>query len=358
MMKANYIIAGAVCALALCGCSEDKFKVEGNVAGADGKSVVLEKADYYGRWIPIDSTRVKSGGKFSISADAPASPDIYRLSMGDRFIYFPVDSVEKIQVETSTAGFGTDFTLSGTPQAERLAAFEKELMKVNASDSAAMAGFKKDVYMKYIKDGNGSIVSYYVLTKIVDGRPLYDAADPADAKYYGAVATQFDTYRPGDPHGQMVKDATIRALRDRNRAAGKKTVVEANEIRVLDIALDNEKGEKVKLSDYLGRGKKVVVIFGMMNEPESPAFNRELARVYNAHAGAVEFFQVSLDAGQYEWREAAKNLPWITVIDPAGTASTALIDYNVTAMPAYYIYNEAGELTDRAENIDDLNHKI
>ncbi len=81
---------------------------------------VLEKSDFYGRWIPVDSTKVGDNGEFSIRSDAPASPEIYRLALCDRFIYFPVDSVESLKVTSDAADFGVRFSLEGTPQAARV----------------------------------------------------------------------------------------------------------------------------------------------------------------------------------------------------------------------------------------------
>lgn len=358
-MKISYIAASAaVLCLAAVSCGDAQFRIDGDVTGAEGRSLVLEKSDFHGRWIPVDSVKIGGSGHFSIRSDAPASPEVYRLSLGDRFIYLPVDSVETLTLTTSESDFGRVFTLSGTPQAERMAAFEKDLLALQSPDSAKLADFKRDVYGKYIRDGQGSIVSYYVLTKIFDGKPLYDPSNPEDMKYYAAVATQFDNYRPGDPHGQMVKDVSLRAMRARNSAKGNKQVIEANEIRVLDIDLPDEKGKNVRLSDVVGKGKPVAVIFSMMNTPESPAFNRELARIYNAKGGAVEFYQVSFDPGQYEWRAAASNLPWITVLDPNGTASNTIVDYNLGTLPAVFIYDAGGDLVDRAESLRDLERKL
>lgn len=343
--------------LASCG-GNPRFEIEGTVDGASDKSLVLEKSDFHGFWIPVDSTRTDGSGRFSIKAEAPASPEIYRLSMGDRFVYFPVDSTETVTLSTTDKGFGSSFALDGSENARRLAAFEKELLSLGKPDAAAMAQFKRNVYTKYIKDGEGSIVGYYVLTKIFDNKPLYDPANREDAKYYAAVATQFDQYRPDDPHGRMVKQVTLSAMKARNKAEGKHSVVEAPEIKVLDIDLPDENGKNVKLSDVVGKGKPVAVIFSMMTDDKAHVFNRELARIYNAKAGAVQFYQVSFDAGQYEWREAAKNLPWITVLDPAGNASSSIVDYNLSAIPAVFIYNAAGELVDRAESIADLSKKL
>lgn len=358
-MKYIHIAISALLACtAFCSCRESKFKIEGDITDASGKSLVLEKSDFHGNWIAVDSTKVGDSGHFSISSESPASPEIYRLSMGDRFIYFPVDSIESLNLKTTEKGFGHTFSLTGSANAEQLAAFEKELMGLSKPDSAALATFKRNVYTKYIQNGKGSIVSYYVLTKFFDNKPLYNPENPEDAKYYAAVATQFDNYRPNDPHGKMVHEVSLEAMRRRNSAQGKKTMIQANETGIIDISLPDASGNIVKLSQVVGKGKQTVVIFSMMNENESPAFNRELARIYESHKGAVEFYQISFDSDQYEWREAARNLPWINVIDPNGTSSTAIADYNVTGMPAIFLYNASGELTDRPASLKALENRL
>ncbi|MDE7179736.1 MAG: DUF4369 domain-containing protein [Muribaculaceae bacterium] len=358
-MKLRHILPAlsALCLLAA-GCSKPQFKITGEIKDAQGKSIVLEKSDFHGRWVAVDSTKVGADGTFLIKSDAPASPDVYRLMMDGQFVYVPVDSIESLRLKSTAAGFGHRYILEGTEQAELMTAFESELLSLQAPDSAALADFKRSVYTKYIKEAQGSILSYYVLTKFYDGKPLYDPADPQDVKYYSAVATQFDQFRPNDPHGRMVKEVSLEAMKRRNSEQGKKTLIQANEIKVIDIALQDTKGNIVRLSDKVGKGKPVVVVMSMMNEAESPAFNKELARIYNSRNGAVEIYQVSFDAGQYEWREAASNLPWINVLDPSGTSSTALRDYNVHSLPAVFLYDSNGDLVDRPASLHDLEKKI
>ena len=358
-MKTRYIMAAAGIALLMTACDNNpKFKVEGEVYGGEGKTLILAKPDFAGRWTVLDSVKVGKNGDFSLKYEAPASPEIYRLTLGENSIYFPVDSVETVRIETSADKYGNDFKLSGTPQAERLDAFEKDVLKYAASDQKDAEGFKRQVYSKYIMDSQGSILSYYVLTKIVGDKPLFDAADHDDAKYYAAVATQFEQYRPNDPHGKMVRNAALNALKQRNTAQGKRKVISAPELKVLDIELPNEKEQNVKLSDLVGKGKPVVVVFAMMNMEESPAFNHQLAQIYQRKGVAVQFYHISFDADQYAWREAARNLPWITVIDPTGTHSNALRDYNVGQLPAFFIYDAGGELRDRAQTLGDLDKKL
>lgn len=354
----SLVLAFAAGALAFQSCSEPQFKINGKVDGGEDKTLILAKSDFNGRWVIVDSTRISSSGDFSISTSAPASPEIYRLSLGDRFIYFPIDSIETLTVTSPANAFGSDFTIAGSDQAEKMAEFEKMLQGVNPADSAALSAFKKEVYGKYLRDARGSIFSYYVLTKIIGDKPLYNPESPEDARFYAAVATSFEQFRPTDPHTALLKNVSLDAMRRKNSASGKKRVLEANEIELIDINLQDEKGNERMLSDVTGKGKKTVVIFGMMNERDSPAFNAELAKIYNRFGGAVEFYHISLDADRYAWRDAAANLPWITVYEPEGASSKVLLNYNVTRLPAFYIYNERGSLTDRADNLEQLNKKL
>lgn len=353
------ILIAALASAILVGCGrEAKFKVEGNVAGGAGKSLVLSKADFVGRWIDVDSVRIADDGSFSIASISPASPEIYRLSLDGNYIYLPVDSVETLVLETAAADYGRKFTLSGSPNATKIADFDMLAQNLNMADSAALDKFKKEVYTSYIQNSQGSIVSYYVLTKFIGDKPLFDPENPVDAKYYAAVATQYEQFNPGDPHGKMVKEASLRAMRKHNTAQGKRRVLQASELKVIDINLPDENGKNVKLSDIVGKGKPVAVIFGMMNAKESPAFNRELAAIHTRLGGKALFYHVSLDADTYAWRDAARNLPWTTVLDVNGTTSTALVDYNVGALPAFFIYNAAGDLVDRADTLADFEKKI
>ncbi|MDE6296927.1 MAG: DUF4369 domain-containing protein [Muribaculaceae bacterium] len=347
---------GVILSAGLQNCKKNEFRINGKVEGGAEKSVILEKPDFQGRWIAMDSVKIGNDGSFEIEGVRPSAPEIYRLSMGDRYIYLPVDSTETLTVTTTASSFGTDFNVTGSDQAQKMAQFEKELLALDFNDEAKRENFKKEVYSKYLKDARGGIISYYVLTKVVGDKPLYDIQDVKDTKYYAAVATSYEQFRPKDPHAKLLRDASIEAMKRKNSAAGKKRVVEAEEIKMIDIELPDEKGKAVKLSDVVGKGKKGVLVVTMMNEKESPAVNKALSDLYGA--GNIDIYMVSLDEDQYAWREAAGNLPWTTVSDPAGRNSGIVTKYNVAIMPSFYIFNSAGELIDSAFSLEELNKKM
>lgn len=361
--KKRNIIKGALClglsAFLFASCSERKFSIKGEISGGDKELLTLEKSDFGGQWIVIDSLRLGSDGKFDISFPSPVAPDIYRLALDGRYIYLPVDSTETINVTSSADGFGRDFTLSGSSNAELMEKFEKEILGLpKGAEPDSLADFKKKIFTNYMKDSQGSILSFYILTKTINGKPLYNPGNPTDVKYFGAVATGFKTLRPDDPHTRLLEETAINSLKKRNTDQGRFRQIEAEELSLIDIEMPDEKGRMVKLSDIAGKGKPVVVIFSVLTHHDSPALNYELAQIYNRHKGNVEFYNVSVDADQYEWREAAVNLPWITVFSPTGINSETMINYNVVELPAYYVYDSQGNLISRPASLKELESNL
>lgn len=339
-------------------CGSDSFKIDGVVTGADRELISLQRPGFNGEWVTIDSVRTDADGGFSISSPAPESPEIYRVSLNDRSIYFPVDSIEHISLNTSLAGFGTDYTLDGSEKAKKMCAFDKELLKVRKSGNEALAGFKKRVVNEIILPSKGDIVAYYIITKGYGEDPLFSVENPEDAGIFGAVATSFAQYRPDDSRNALLEKLALEARRNRNRKLGRKNVMEAREIAMIDIKLPDVKDKQIALSSLTGKGRKVAVIFSPLNEKDSPEVNRRLAALYQKYSQGVEFYQVCPDVDIIAWREAAENLPWVVVNDADGVASQNIRNYNVTRFPAFYIYSADGELVSSASDIEDFGRKL
>lgn len=359
MNKITRLAASAAGTLLLIagGCGEKEFKIKGCVADSDGDKVLLEKADFSGYWTIVDSTRTDKKGNFKFSQPQQSGPEIFRLSMDDRFIYLPIDSVETLKVETSRSGFGHDFTVSGTEQAANMAKFEKELIALAPyyDNADSLDKFKRHVYAEYLQDARGSIISYYILTKTIGNKTLYNPTTN-DYRYFQAIANSYNQFKPDDARTPLLLNLAAAARRNRNEANGVTRVIEAEEVKVIDIALDDENGKTRKLSEMVGKGKPVVVAFTMMRDGVTPEINRQLAELYNA--GRIDIYNVSPDRDQYGWKTAAGNLPWVTVLDPSAGQDNVFLRYNVTEIPTFFLYNAAGELTARASTVKELRRQL
>ena len=93
-MKKIFFMALAAIALGACN-SEPKFKVEGEVSGADGKMLYLEASALEGI-VPLDSVKLEGDGSFHFKQVRPVSPEFYRLRVDDKVINFSVDSTETV----------------------------------------------------------------------------------------------------------------------------------------------------------------------------------------------------------------------------------------------------------------------
>ena len=356
---ARYLAAAAsVATIALAGgCGEKGFKIEGQLSDSDNDKVLLEKADFSGYWTIVDSTRTDSKGNFKFSQPQQGGPEIFRLTLNDKYIYLPVDSTETIKVTSSKEKFGQDFEVNGTEQAARMAKFEKDLIAfvphINNADS--LKDFKKRIYNEYIHDGKGNVMTYYILTKTIGNQPLFDPTTD-DYRYIVAVANNFNHFRPDDAHTPFLLSLAKAAQRHHNDQNGIRTVINANEIKVLEIALNDENGQEKKLTDMVGKGKPVVVAFTLMRDGATPEINRQLAELYKA--GRVDIYNVSPDRDQYGWRESASNLPWTTVLDPSAGQDKVFLQYNVGQLPTFFIYNSNGELTARCMSVKEIKDKL
>ena len=355
MKKYIYAAIAAMSAVMMSCGSSNEFKVSGNVeGGSDSIAMVLESASS-GYWFFVDSVKVKGNGDFSVAQPAPSVPGIYRLRMGEQSIYFPIDSLDNITVNTKVGEFATAYTLSGTPNAELAMAIDKKAMELAKSgDQEAIAAWKKELAQKILADPSG-IVAYYVINKYIGARPVFDPADDYDLKIIGAVANAYNTFRPTDPRTQYLVNLLLdgqRRIRAARNTPASEVVVQ--EVPIIEIALDDNHGKMQKLTEVAKQGKVVLLSFTMYSAEFSPAYNKELSDIYKRYSGNLEIFQVSVDPDEFAWRQSAANLPWITVLDPASIQSMNLSAYNVMVLPTAFVIDRNGDIVERVDDMTKL----
>lgn len=353
----KYILLIAVVAVAvLSSCTGNQFKVDGKVDGANDSTQLILEASTNGTWMPVDTVNAGSDGSFSFSSEAPQFPNIYRLRVGDQSICFPIDSLDHVTVETKLATFAKDYTLSGSDHAVQVMKIDKEAMTLSGASAAKIKAFKDKMAKEIIADPAG-IVAYYIINKYVDGKPLFDPLDDQDLRIIGAVSNSFHTFRPNDPRTDYLVRVLLEGQQRRRASMAPTDTIQANETSLIDISLDDYKGQTHVLSKVAASHSIVLLNFTIYNSDFSPMFNKLLNDIYSAHKGSLEIYQISLDADNATWLQSAKNLPWITVYDPAGQGSINVGNYMVLGVPTTYIIKN-GEIVEKVEDANKLKDAV
>ena len=183
-----------------------------------------------------------------------------------------------------------------------------------------------------------------------------------DIKVYAAVATSWDTYYPKAERGLNLHNIALEGMKDVRimQAQQQQQQIDASKVSVtgiIDIALNDNKGNVRKLSDL--KGKVVLLDFHMFSGEGSLKRIMMLRELYNKyHAQGFEIYQVSLDPDEHFWKTQTAAIPWISVRDENGTDSQILAQYNVQSIPTFFIIGKDNVLKKRDAQIKDLDAEI
>lgn len=352
------ICIGSVALLSSCGGS-NQWKIDGKITGLNENDLVVLEGNNQGYWYPMDTLEVKKDGSFKLTHAAQGYPDIYRLRLNNSTLYFPIDSIESLTITAEAPDLANNHTLSGTPQARSMMQIDSLLtVSANKNGSAGVVNdekLKHDLGQILLSDPAG-IVTYYIISKKIDGKPLYNPSNKIDLRYIGAVANAFNDLRPADPRTSYLRRLF---LSNRVNEGTTTTNIPVQEVRAFDIKRFDNTGKEHSLLDVTAKGDVVLLNFTAYSAQESPAFNVALNRVYEKyHKQGFEIFQVSLDKDEYAWKQTAKNLPWITVLNGVADGAQILSQYNVVSLPTIFLFNRQGELVDRITNLDTLDSAV
>lgn len=375
-MKKIFFAALAAVVVSACD-SEPKFKVEGEVSGADGKTLYLEAAALEGVQ-PLDSAKLKGNGAFSFKSARPKSPEFYRLRVDDKVINFSIDSTETVSVKAPYTEFATAYTISGSDNCQKIkeltlkqAALQSNfnalvsdmqanrMMPNTFEDSLAslMKRYKDEVKINYIFAAPNTAAAYFALFQKLNGYLIFDPLNSKDdVRCFAAVATSLNNDYPHADRSKNLYNIVIKGMK--NTRAPQQKVLEVpeesiKETGVIDIALRDMKGNIRKLSEL--KGKVVIVDFTIYQSAVSAGHNYMLRGLYDEYASkGLEIYQVSMDADEHYWKTTCDNLPWVCVRDANGVYSSIAATYNVQAVPTIFLVNRQNELSARGEIIKDL----
>lgn len=335
----------------LTSCNGNKFHIDGTIDGAsDTTTLVLEQSSN-GQWYLIDSVSVDKNGKFSVSAEAPVVPGIYQLRLGNQTICFPIDSLDHLTINAKLPNFGREYTVSGSEHAEQVMKIDQEAMQfAGGKGTPAERQAWKDKLARQVAADPSGIVAYYVINKYVDGKPLFDPMNDNDLRFIGAVANAFNSFRPNDPRTEYLVNLLLDGQRRRRSMSAPTDTVYADVATLLDIKLQDYNGKEYSLSQVAADNRVVLLDFTAYAAEIAPQLNKLLNDIYQTYrTRGLAIYQVSLDQDNVLWRQAAKNLPWITVYDPMSIDSQNVGNYNVNGIPTTFIIKN-GEIVERVED--------
>ena len=354
-----------------------KFKVQGEVTGAEDKTLYLEASGLEGV-ILLDSVKLGGNGSFSFAEARPESPEFYRLRMDGKVINFAVDSTETVDIKADAAKFDTDYTIEGSENNRKI----KELVMLQAelqqkvdklAQSKIPAGlaqkqlvslvndYKEKVKRGYIYAAPNRSYAYFALFQTLNGYMIFDPmASKDDVKCFAAVATSLNQAYPHADRSRNLYNMVIKGMKNTREPQQEVMEIDPSIIKeadIIDIQLKDLKGNVRTLTEL--KGKVVLIDFTVYNNAMSAAHNLALRELYAKYQPkGLEIYQISLDGDEHFWKTSADNLPWVCVRDAAGPYSQYVSIYGVAGLPSVFLVGRDNSLKLRGENIEDLEAEI
>ena len=165
-----------------------------------------------------------------------------------------------------------------------------------------------------------------------------------DVIHYRTVAEALAENYPTSPYLAMLRGDIDRM------EAGRRLAEQVSESTFPDLEMPDMYGKKIRLSSLAG--KVILVEFWSAELGNSNQQNAELKEIYAKYSNAntpFEVYQVGIDTSKPLWINTVQEqaLPWISVSDLRGRASSSLGLYNVQKLPTNFLINKNGEIVAR-----------
>lgn len=360
--------------------SEQKFHVKGQFSSATNQVIYLEHRALSGIEI-IDSTKLGANGSFSFKGLAPQNPEFYQLRIDGKAVPFVVEGDEDINVVGDLKDLHNSFKVENSIENDQIKVIDLKTQEVKSqinhlesihsqkgiddleylsSIDSVLNVYKLDI-AKIILGNPSGPAAYYAVFQKINNYLIFDPYDKKDYPMYGAVATSWDKNYNGTDRAKHLYDFTMTALKVRKKQEQQVAMLENAPVitntSLPDISLKDVDGKSVSLSSLIG--KVVVLDFTVYNSEFSPKHNIDLNNIYSQlKSQGLEIYQISFDSDEHLWKNAANNLPWVTVRDPESVYSRLLSTYNVRDVPTAFVINKEGDIVSRVENYKSLIQEV
>ncbi|HBX90658.1 TlpA disulfide reductase family protein [Alistipes sp.] len=352
-------------AAALCACQTSKVKISGRFAGTEASEVYLEQVSPLEQGI-VDSARLDQEGVYRFELGGVAkTPALYNIVCNGERIPLFIAAGDRVTVN-SVGSLVRNYTVEGSEESELLRGFYQAFVAgaqhldriasrvaapgVDAEERRSLVKEYTEEYfrirreqLRFIIENKGSLAAVYALYQRLPGDENLFNGD-SDVVYFRTVAEALSERYPESPYLQTLLGEIAR-MDARISLASQVTEATYPDLEIPDIY-----GNRIRLSSLAG--KVVLLDFWSAELGNSNALNAELKELYAKYADAAtpfEVYQVAVDTSKPLWISAVQEqqLPWISVSDLRGRASTALGLYNVQRIPSNYLIDKQGAIVAR-----------
>ncbi len=361
-------------------CSQKpEFTVQGIIQGSEGDTLYLERRNF-NDILTLDSAIMRENGEFKFKSASPDYPDLYILRLNGQIINLSVDSIETITVRADKKDFASGYTVEGSDNSENLKTvvllqnqLQKDITELKTNlranritlpeynnEIAEITANYKDTIRKVIMTDLKSPMAYFALFQRVEGVLVLNPYEKTDSRIFSAVATAWNHYYTNTPRAKYLRDFTLNAINERRNTEIKNNMlseaISNNVVGGYNISLPDIHDREVSLNEL--KGKVVLLDFTLYGAEYSPLHNMNLNTLYEKYKDRVEIYQVSFDADEHFWKNAAFNLPWISVWEKESGDSELFSRFNIQQLPTVFLLNTDGEIVVRLDLSGDIEKEV
>ncbi len=327
--------------------------IKGKLINSNNEIIILERLTST-EVIFMDSTKIDDKGMFSFAAK-PETEGFYRVKISNQnFVNVVYEKGTSILLEGDAKQLAKNLTVQGSPETERMLAFNNELSKVYYKNDSL-----KKLGAAYQQSGNyqGLMALQQEQQKlgIQQQKYIQEFIEKKPGSFVSLAAVQslkpdqnLDLFikveeglKKTHPNSELTKTFSKSMAQMRQSAEDAKRLNIGSEAP--EIMLSTPQGESLALSSL--RGKVVLIDFWASWCRPCRAENPNVVKVYNKYKDkGFDILSVSLDNNKDRWLNAIKadGLEWNHVSDLKGWKSVVTPQYKVTGIPKTYLLDKNG----------------
>lgn len=359
--KLFFLFSIIVLSINILSAQENTFVLKGQISAdagdISGTTVYLRKiAPNQVDIISLDSTSV-TNGQFTFAGDAISNPSIYFVSIGDKTAIFSPEA------GFITMQIGKKNRVNGTPKNNEIQSFldlqdniTKELREINDRySSLESTDENRQSWLNEIQPLRDRLVqeSYTIAKNNVKN----DIGEYLIISLYQILPSEQISELIGEAKPEFRESETGQRL----SKYGVHQNIQQGKGRYLDMTMQTPDGKEISLSDYIGKGKYVLIDFWASWCGPCIREMPKLVETYNKYKDkGFEIIGISLDERKQDWVSAINrfNITWINMSDLKGWKSMAGDIYGVTSIPFTLLVDKDGNIMESYLYGEELNYRL